>query len=453
MRGGHNHVRLRQDAVEARVVHHAVVRQFGLRQHAAVEAEVLHRARKHLPAAAVAANRPSAHRNGRAVRAVAAGIASRRVRRFLRACERRRVGLVRDAGEVGDVRRGRPLGAVLREVVRVEPDRVGLPHAARPLRPVLVAVAAREPDVAEARRQVAGQRVDRSLRRAGGRHGERPAQEYRARGEFASVGRPRRRVCRAVSQVMASGGGQVDPRPRGRAVRTPRAGVADAVIVEDQPALHVVADVVGDEPVARRPLPRDANPRRFRRSAGQLADVGFWSSPASGCGVPCFKRVAGAGVGAAVHVGRGRGGEHVACGIHGIRAGRLVAGDSGDRRGDHRVRGRDGQHRLPEEACVVHRAVPGDFLLLQHTIVVADVLDLARQALRIGAAERELRDRRHVAALGGVFRIAGIGRSRCRGRRARERGDVVIAQNGRDIVEMVADCVRISQIAGEGIDA
>ena len=173
------------------------------------------------------------------------------------------------------------------------------------------------------------------------------------------------------------------------------AGVADAVVEEVETALHVIVHVVVGNPrqaALDRPVPGEA-----LGGGGNVGNDGVYAVAHDSVGplraVPCFERVALEFVGDAIQIGLGLRHERVAR-RRAVGAARQVAAKPFDCRCNYKVSG--GRRGAPEEANLVHRAVPLEFRVGKRTVVYASGLaDAVKAAGRVSlsvavsAAERE----------------------------------------------------------------
>ena len=235
--------------------------------------------------------------------------------------------------------------------------------------------------------------------------------------------------------VSRTSGTEVHPVQRRGIVRFVPSDVPDAVVEPEEAVPHVVVHVVGDESVARDPLPRHAHERRrIRQRIGQFAVMRDRGTPRRA--VPRLERVARAGVGASGNVRGGGHRERVAIRFDGIAANRL--GTAHAREGGRHDHVRYGKRRhAPEEPRLVHHAVPHELFPREHTLVVTIGI--------VGADHCAVRSRVPADAVS-AFVLAGNRLKlletapRCgHGRPAEERRRVVRAvENRRHVANLVA---------------
>ena len=157
-------------------------------------------------------------------------------------------------------------------------------------------------------------------------------------------------------------------------MRVRRAGVADAVEVERQPARDVVGNIIvggGANTADGFPTPEEANLSGGGRVGVGRARVFGCRAPAGGGGIPLLHRVARRSICDIADRDAFWRGERVGAG-NAVFAVGLVRLDVRARRGDDDVRFR-------EVARFVNDAVPGDFGVGKNAVVEAKIVDRAFQ--------------------------------------------------------------------------
>ena len=204
----------------------------------------------------------------------------------------------------------------------------------------------------------------------------------RTASEPVSVRRPAARcIIVVVGEPRRADVGEVDPFCRRVVVSPAETDVANAVQMHHKPVLRIAVRIKKTWAGRVGPLPGQAD---FRCSVRQLtgrARIHRCFAPDAVSGIPCFKRVARAGI-SVVAYGRARGcREGMTFGIKSVSAAALVPLHADYRRRHNYVRDRD----AAEEPCLVNGAVCRDLRIGQHTVVDADGLYLAGKVAQLHA--------------------------------------------------------------------